>query len=114
MAGLVASPTSGAYGASKAAAVSVARTLRAELDETHPHVRVTALAPGMVSTNLQLNSAEQQRDLAPDRTAVEQSHQALADLGVAPEEAAAWAADAVWARRFWAVPPSTDMFAGQP
>lgn len=109
MAGLVTSPGSGAYAASKAAAIAVTKSLRRELAATAPHVGVVLLNPGMVKTNLMHTSATQQPG-AIQSEFVEASHGNLNELGVEPGVAAAWVLDAIDGGRFWAFPPSEDMF----
>jgi 3-oxoacyl-[acyl-carrier protein] reductase len=48
IAGTIPTPTLGAYGATKAAVISLTRTLNAELDDDG--VRATAICPGFVDT----------------------------------------------------------------
>jgi NAD(P)-dependent dehydrogenase (short-subunit alcohol dehydrogenase family) len=110
MAGLVSSPTSGAYAASKAAAVAVTKALRGELAAVAPHVGVVLLNPGMVKTNLMHTSAARQPAGATPTELVEAGHSALNDFGVEPAEAARWVTAAIDDGRFWALPPSTDPF----
>ena len=110
MAGLVASPTASAYAASKAGAVSVAKTLRAELAAVAPFITVTVLNPGMVKTNLMRTSAAQHGQHAPSADEVEAYHSALNTYGIAPDDAAAAAPNASDAGRFWALPPEGDPF----
>jgi NAD(P)-dependent dehydrogenase (short-subunit alcohol dehydrogenase family) len=109
MAGLVTSPGSGAYAASKAAAIAIAKSLRVELAATAPHVSVVLLNPGMVKTNLMHTSAMQQPG-AIQSEFVEASHGNLNELGVEPSVAATWVLDAIDAGRFWAFPPPHDIF----
>lgn len=111
MAGMVTSPTSGAYSASKAGAIALAKALRAELAATAPYLRVALLNPGMVKTNLLRSSAAQQPEQgAMDSSVVEGSHEALNQLGVTPDEVAAWVVHALDVGRFWVFPPADDMF----
>ena len=111
MAGLVGIPTSSAYAASKAAAVSVAKSLRGELASAAPFVTVTCLNPGMVATNLQRTSAVLQPTASGMDTAfVEESHAALNSLGTSPDEVVGWALDAADEGRFWVLPPGDDPF----
>jgi NAD(P)-dependent dehydrogenase (short-subunit alcohol dehydrogenase family) len=110
MAGMVSSPTSGAYAASKAAAVAVTKALRGELATVAPHVGVVLLNPGMVKTNLMHTSAARQPAGATPAELVEAGHSALNDIGVEPAEVARWVTAAIDEGRFWALPPSTDPF----
>ena len=105
MAGLVASPTSGAYAASKAAAVAYTKALAGELATSAPDVAVVLLCPGMVATNLMRSSAAHPAAHL-DADLVEMSHGALNDLGATPADVAQWVFDALDERRLWAVPPA--------
>jgi NAD(P)-dependent dehydrogenase (short-subunit alcohol dehydrogenase family) len=111
MAGMVASPYSGAYGASKAGAVALAKALRAELATLAPYLRVVVLNPGMVKTNLMRTSAArvQGRATVPAEV-VDGTHEALNQLGVSPAEAVSWTRRAIADNRFWALPPGGDPF----
>ena len=109
MAGLVASPTSGAYAASKAAAVAYTKALAGELATSAPDVAVVLLCPGMVATNLMRSSAAHSAAQL-DADLVEMSHGALNDLGATPADVAQWVFDALDERRLWAVPPAADPF----
>jgi NAD(P)-dependent dehydrogenase (short-subunit alcohol dehydrogenase family) len=109
MAGVVASPGSGAYAASKAAAIALTKSLRGELAATAPHVSVAVLNPGMVKTNLMRSSANQQPGVMPENM-VELSHGSLNERGVEPAEAAAWVVDAIAKGRFWVFPSGDDPF----
>ena len=113
MAGLVASPGSAVYAASKAGAVAIARALRAELAAAAPKVRVTVLNPGMVRTNLLRTSAASHGGDAMPTELVSGAHDALNTYGIAPAEAARIALDAADAGRFWALPPAGDGFLEQ-
>jgi short-subunit dehydrogenase len=111
MAGMVASPNSAVYSASKAAVVALAKSLRAELATAAPQLRVTVLNPGMVKTNLMRTSAR----FAPPTGGltsdmVEVSHDALNTLGEEPDAIAAAALDALDAGEFWAFPAAGDPF----
>jgi short-subunit dehydrogenase len=111
MAGMVASPYSGAYSASKAGAIALAKSLRAELQMTAPALRLALLNPGMVKTNLIRSSAAQlPRDGSMSEDLVNGSHAALNQGGVAPEVAVAWALEALADNRFWALPSEGDPF----
>ncbi|HET6733515.1 SDR family NAD(P)-dependent oxidoreductase [Mycobacterium sp.] len=111
MAGMVASPFSGAYAASKAGAIAMAKSLRAELGLVAPSIRVALLNPGMVKTNLIRTSVA----LLPRGTSildhVQGMHDALNQGGVEPDEAVAWALRALDENRFWALPVAGDPFA---
>jgi NAD(P)-dependent dehydrogenase (short-subunit alcohol dehydrogenase family) len=111
MAGMVASPYSGAYAASKSGAIALAKSLRAELQTLAPALRVALLNPGMVKTNLIRSSAAQlPRDGSMPDDLVSGSHAALNQAGVAPEVAVSWALEALADNRFWALPPEGDPF----
>ena len=111
MAGMIGLPTSAAYAASKAAAVSLAKTLRGELATTAPFLRVAVLNPGMVQTNLQRTSSALQPTSVPvDDSFVEMSHDALNSLGASPHDVADWTLNALQANQFWVFPPSDDPF----
>ena len=109
MAGLVASPTSGAYAASKAAAVAYTKALASELATSAPDVAVVLLCPGMVATNLMRSSAAHSAAQL-DADLVEVSHGVLNDLGATPADVAQWVFHALAERRLWAVPPAADPF----
>jgi NAD(P)-dependent dehydrogenase (short-subunit alcohol dehydrogenase family) len=109
MAGVVASPGSGAYAASKAAAIALTKSLRGELAAAAPHVSVAVLNPGMVRTNLMRSSATQQPGVMPENV-VELTHGSLNERGVEPTEAAAWVFEAIADRRFWVFPRGDDPF----
>ncbi|MBB3748177.1 NAD(P)-dependent dehydrogenase (short-subunit alcohol dehydrogenase family) [Mycolicibacterium sp. BK634] len=111
MAGMVASAYSGVYAASKAGAVALAKSLRAELQMVAPAIRVALLNPGMVKTNLIRSSAAQlPSEAAMSAELVDGSHDALNQIGVEPEVAVGWAFDALQQGRFWAMPPEDDPF----
>jgi NAD(P)-dependent dehydrogenase (short-subunit alcohol dehydrogenase family) len=109
MAGLVASPTSAAYSASKAGAVAIAKSLRDELASVAPQIGVTVLAPGMVKTNLMRTSASQGASMTADM--IDRGHENLNTYGLEPAEIARIAVTAMHAGQFWALPPASDMFA---
>ena len=111
MAGIVASGYSGAYGASKAGAVALAKALRAEVAVAAPFIHVALLNPGMVRTNLIRTSATS----APESAAlseelVEGGHRVLNEAGVAPAAVAADVLDALAHKRFWVLPHEGDPF----
>ncbi len=110
MAGLVASPHSASYAASKAGAVAVAKALRAELAAVAPQITVTVLNPGMVKTNLARTSAAHQGDAAMSDDITEMAHEALNTYGLEPAVVAAMALDAAAAGHFWVIPPPGDPF----
>jgi short-subunit dehydrogenase len=111
MAGVVASPLSAGYAASKAGAIAVAKALRSELATVAPRISVTVLNPGMVRTNLMHTSSAWHRHIAgmPDEV-VTAGHTALNSLGISPEQAAREALDDVDAGRFWSLPGKDDPF----
>jgi NAD(P)-dependent dehydrogenase (short-subunit alcohol dehydrogenase family) len=111
MAGVVASPGSAAYSASKAGAVAVAKALRAELAVAAPQISVTVLNPGMVRTNLMVNSAtrhEASTSMPPEL--VSGAHVALNEFGQHPDETARIALDDLDAGCFWSMPSADDPF----
>jgi NAD(P)-dependent dehydrogenase (short-subunit alcohol dehydrogenase family) len=111
MAGVVASPGSAAYSASKAGAVAVAKALRAELAVAAPQISVTVLNPGMVRTNLMVNSAtrhEASTSMPPEL--VSGAHVALNEFGQHPDDTARVALDDLDAGCFWSMPPADDPF----
>lgn len=111
MAGMVSSATSGAYSASKAGAIALAKALRAELVTSAPKLRVALLNPGMVQTNLlRTSAANQPKQGAMDSSFVEGVHDALNQFGVTPSEVVLWVAQSLEAGRFWVFPPPEDMF----
>jgi NAD(P)-dependent dehydrogenase (short-subunit alcohol dehydrogenase family) len=114
MAGMVAQPYSGAYGASKSGAVALAKALRGELATAAPYLRVAVLTPGLVKTNLMRTSAARlPMSSAMSADLVDNLHDGLNQLGVPPAEAAAWARQALADNRFWALPPRDDPFTGR-
>lgn len=112
MAGLVASPNSGAYAASKAGAIAVAKALRSELAAAAPQITVTVVNPGMVATNLARSSAAQQPGFGLSGDMVEMVHGALNKYGLDPDVVAAAALDAAAEGRFWVIAPRRDRFHG--
>lgn len=112
MAGMVASPYSGVYAASKAGAIALAKSLRAELAMVAPSVRVALLNPGMVKTNLIRTSAARLPTAASlSDEQVLGMHDALNQAGVEPDVAVSWALRALDKDEFWALPVSGDPFA---
>jgi NAD(P)-dependent dehydrogenase (short-subunit alcohol dehydrogenase family) len=111
MAGMVTSPYSGAYAASKAGAIGLAKALRAELAVAAPAIRVALLNPGMVKTNLiRTSAARLPAGAAMPSDLVQGSHDALNQAGVDPDTAVSWALNAVQDGQFWALPDATDPF----
>jgi NAD(P)-dependent dehydrogenase (short-subunit alcohol dehydrogenase family) len=111
MAGMVASPYSAVYAASKAGAIALAKSLRAELAMLAPSIRVALLNPGMVKTNLIRTSAARLPSAASlSDEQVRGMHDALNEAGVEPEVAVSWALTALGNDEFWALPVSRDPF----
>ena len=111
MAGMVASAYSAVYAASKAGAIALAKSLRAELQMVAPSIRVALLNPGMVKTNLIRTSAAQVpsgSEMSDDL--VKGGHDALNQIGVEPAVAVSWALRALDDGTFWALPPAGDPF----
>lgn len=112
MAGMVASPYSAVYAASKAGAIALAKALRAELGMVAPSIRVALLNPGMVKTNLMRTSAARSPgDAAVSDDLVGGMHDALNQAGVEPDVAVSWALRALDEGTFWALPAAGDPFA---
>jgi len=109
MAGMVTSAGSGVYAASKAAAVALGRSLRAELSQVAPLVSVVVCNPGMVRTNLMRTSAGQLPGVMDDEL-VEASHGALNGHGITPEAQAQAVMAAIDGGSFWVMPPHGDPF----
>lgn len=113
MAGLVAGGYSAAYAAGKAGAISLAKSLRAELAGVAPFITVSVLNPGMVKTNLMRTSAARvPSGVVADAAIVEGAHAALNEAGVDPDVVARWVLDAFDNKRFWVLPPTSDPFIG--
>lgn len=111
MAGMVTSPYSGVYAASKAGAIALAKSLRAELAMVAPTIRVALLNPGMVKTNLIRTSAARiPSGASMSDESVQGMHDALNQAGVDPSEAVSWALRALQEGRFWALPDAGDPF----
>jgi NAD(P)-dependent dehydrogenase (short-subunit alcohol dehydrogenase family) len=105
VAGLLASPFSGPYTVSKFAALAATESLALDLAITGSKLKVTALCPGMVQTNLAARSlesrpAELAAPLAEDAAFV---HEALAQFiaeGIEPADVAEQVIDAIRAEQF--------------
>ena len=114
MGGMVATPYGGAYAASKAAAIALAKSLRAELSTAAPAVRIAVLNPGVVATNLIRTSvARLPGGASMSDDLVQVSHDFLNQTGVDPDVAVSWALRALEEGRFWALPGADDPFAMQ-
>lgn len=114
MGGMVATPYSGAYAASKAASIALAKSLRAELRTVAPAVRIAVLNPGVVATNLiRTSAARLPGGASMSADLVQVSHDFLNQTGVDPDEAVSWALRALEEGRFWALPGADDPFAVQ-
>jgi NAD(P)-dependent dehydrogenase (short-subunit alcohol dehydrogenase family) len=105
IAGLVAPPFMSVYNASKHAVVALSESLHHELAMAAPHVKVSVLCPGWVSTRIMESERNRPEHLrvAPDAGdpasgAVMQS--VLADA-MAPDVVAAKVFDAIRDERFW-------------
>ncbi len=111
IAGTIGLPMSAAYAASKAAAVSLAKSLRGELATSAPFLHVALLTPGVVQTNLQRTSSGlQPADVDVDPVFVETGHRYLNTMGIRPDEVATWVLDALASGKFWVLPPSDDPY----
>ena len=113
LAGLMSPPRSASYNASKAAAVALAKGLRAELNTVAPHVGVTCLAPAMVRTNLLQNTATQSGAAVALGADPAQPLPDISAAEVLPDDVAGWVLDAVDASRFWVLSPADDPFVTQ-
>ncbi|WP_319448176.1 MULTISPECIES: SDR family NAD(P)-dependent oxidoreductase [unclassified Mycobacterium] len=112
MAGMVASPYSAVYAASKAGAIALAKSLHAELAIVAPSIRVALLNPGMVKTNLiRTSAARLPADASISDELVGGMHDALNQAGVEPDVAVSWALRALEDGTFWALPAAGDPFA---
>ena len=99
MGGMVATPYSGAYAASKAASIALAKSLRAELRTVAPAVRIAVLNPGVVATNLiRTSAARLPGGASMSADLVQVSHDFLNQTGVDPDEAVSWALRALGGR----------------
>ena len=111
MGGLVALPNGGGYAASKAAVIAYTKALAGELAVVAPDVSVALLCPSVVATNLMRTSAIRSGAVVQEAE-LDAAHNAVQELGVAPEEVATSVMSAVEARRFWVLPPPDDVFTG--
>jgi NAD(P)-dependent dehydrogenase (short-subunit alcohol dehydrogenase family) len=100
MAGLVATPNASAYGASKHAAMGLARILRAELAGTE--IGVSVICPGMVRTNLPLSALKARPANLPPRKMGEVEGMAkVLSHGMDPDLVGARAVRAIQAGEFY-------------
>jgi NAD(P)-dependent dehydrogenase (short-subunit alcohol dehydrogenase family) len=114
LAGLVSLAASSPYTASKAAAIALTRSLRAELASAAPKVQVACLAPAMVKTNLQrTTAAHQPEDIRMDAKHIEETEAAFETLGASPDDVARWVLDALDDGRFWVLSQAGDPFVQQ-
>jgi NAD(P)-dependent dehydrogenase (short-subunit alcohol dehydrogenase family) len=108
MGGLVSTPLAGAYAASKAGVIALAKTLRDELAGTAPQIGVVVLLPDLVQTDFIKNSADVLQDAAPDPEIARAAHDYLNRNGMTVADAATWALRAIDGDGFWALPPARD------
>jgi NAD(P)-dependent dehydrogenase (short-subunit alcohol dehydrogenase family) len=110
MAGLVAVPGAAPYGVSKAAVVALSEALFIELVATGSPVRVSALCPGFVKTNLidtgttwnPAFGAEPATNADDPMTQITTAmFEQGVENGIPPEDVAAQVVDAIDAQRFW-------------
>jgi NAD(P)-dependent dehydrogenase (short-subunit alcohol dehydrogenase family) len=109
LAGLLTSPGSAPYSASKHAVIGLTRALRAELGLRWPHVGVSVLCPGEVATNLADEVAT--RGSARDLARVEALRARLA-TALDPSAVADAVLDAIRTRRFWILPNGAEHLDG--
>ncbi|MFN8036874.1 MAG: SDR family NAD(P)-dependent oxidoreductase [Acidimicrobiia bacterium] len=105
IAGLFATPFSGPYNVSKFAALAATECLAEDLQQAGSKIRVTALCPGIVATQIAASHRNRPHDLAAERTPdAEFVEQVLADTtssrGIDPLEVAGMVVDAIRAERF--------------
>ena len=110
VAGLTSYPGTGPYNATKHAAVAIAETLYAELDEAASHVGVSCLCPGMVSTRIYESDRNRPKELTeelpPGATAeqLEALRNLMAEMfsgGVPASQVAALVFQAIVRGEFW-------------
>jgi NAD(P)-dependent dehydrogenase (short-subunit alcohol dehydrogenase family) len=101
LAGLMTSAGSGPYSASKHAVVGLSKALRAELAIRWPHVGVSVMCPGEVSTNIAdgIRTKGTEKDLAR----VDALRQRLTDA-MAPLDVGQMVVRAMRERQFWVLP----------
>jgi NAD(P)-dependent dehydrogenase (short-subunit alcohol dehydrogenase family) len=110
MAGLVAVPGAAPYGVSKAGVVALSEALFIELVATGSPVRVSALCPGFVKTNLMETGTTWNPAFGAEPTTnpddpmtqlITAAFTQGVDNGIPAEEVAAQVVDAIDAQRFW-------------
>jgi len=110
VAGLTSYPGTGPYNATKHAAVAIAETLHAELDEAGSEVGVSCLCPGMVSTQIYDSGRNRPKELTEDvpsevtEEQVQMLRQVMGEMfsqGVPPAEVAALVFQAIVRKDFW-------------
>jgi NAD(P)-dependent dehydrogenase (short-subunit alcohol dehydrogenase family) len=101
MVGLMTSPGSGPYCASKHAVVGLSKALRAELAIHWPHVGVSVMCPGEVATNIA--DGVRTKGAPKDLARVDALRQRLA-TAMAPLDAGHMVVRAMRERRFWVLP----------
>jgi NAD(P)-dependent dehydrogenase (short-subunit alcohol dehydrogenase family) len=104
IAGLIAAPFMGPYSASKHAVVAISETLFHELAMAAPHVHVSVLCPGWVSTNIADAARNRPERLRTDEPAAGPATEMLTqliDTGMPPAQVADKVFDAIRAEQFW-------------
>ena len=107
MGGLIASPLTGPYGASKHAVVGISKGLRAELKMTRQPVGVSVVCPGEVATGiLEHLRARYGDDEVPPvvQTVLDRLEGRLDSMGMTIDDAGAMVARAVRDDQFWVFP----------
>jgi len=109
MGGLITTPMTGSYGASKHAVVGISKGLRAELRIVGAPVGVSVVCPGEVATGIVRHLRERVGDAPPEVVAhtLDRLQGALDRTGMTPEAAGAVVAAGVAADRFWIFPNAT-------
>jgi NAD(P)-dependent dehydrogenase (short-subunit alcohol dehydrogenase family) len=111
VAGLLAGPGNGIYGATKFAVVALSESLHFELGLVGGHVGVSVLCPGYVRTRILESERNRPAELrgrspalTPEQKAVAEWVRRQIDSGTPPAEIAAQVLEAVKTRRFFVLP----------
>jgi len=104
LAGLFATPYSAPYNVSKFAAFAATECLAEDLEQAGSKIKVTALCPGLVATEIARSRRNRPAELAAERTPDDEFvEQVLADTtagGIDPMDVAAMVVDAIREERF--------------
>ena len=107
MGGLMTSPLTGSYGASKHAVVGISKGLRAELKTTGRPLGVTLVCPGEVASGIVDNLRARYGDgpIPPvAQTVLDRLEGRLGEMGMSIDDAGRMVAEAVKAEQFWVFP----------